>query len=76
MLKPKKNSGGQRVYLKKDVDLIIKIKRMLYNEGFTIVGAKKRLRVPDPKRRGKEIPRLLTRVKSELRQMLEEIRKV
>lgn len=41
VLHPRKNDGGQRVYLQKDVALILKIKKMLYEEGYTIAGAKK-----------------------------------
>ncbi|MEW6684129.1 MAG: MerR family transcriptional regulator [Nitrospirota bacterium] len=44
VLRPRKSSGGQRVYTKKDVDLVLQIKRMLYEQGFTIAGARKRLR--------------------------------
>jgi DNA-binding transcriptional MerR regulator len=43
VLRPKKSRGGQRVYLKKDVETILLIKRMLYQEGFTIAGARKKL---------------------------------
>jgi DNA-binding transcriptional MerR regulator len=43
-LRPRKSSGGQRVYTKKDVDLVLQIKRMLYEQGFTIAGARKRIR--------------------------------
>jgi len=43
-LRPRKSSGGQRVYTRKDVDLVFNIKRMLYEQGFTIAGARKRLR--------------------------------
>lgn len=43
ILSPRKNKGGQRVYEQKDIDTILKIKRMLYEEGFTIAGARKRL---------------------------------
>lgn len=43
-LNPRKNGGGQRVYLQKDVVLILKIKKMLYEEGYTIAGAKKVLK--------------------------------
>ncbi len=42
-LYPKKNNGGQRVYTKKEIDLILEIKRLLYKEGMTISGAKKKL---------------------------------
>lgn len=42
-LSPRKNKGGQRVYEQKDIDSVLKIKKMLYEEGFTIAGARKRL---------------------------------
>jgi len=42
-LSPKKNRGGQRVYQKKDLDLVLHIKRMLHEEGYTISGARKKL---------------------------------
>lgn len=45
-LSPRKNKGGQRVYLQKDLDLVLRIKRMLHEEGFTIAGARKKLSEP------------------------------
>lgn len=42
-LRPRKNKSGQRVYIKKDIDLILKIKRLLYDERYTIEGVRKRL---------------------------------
>jgi DNA-binding transcriptional MerR regulator len=42
-LKPVKNKAGQRVYRKKDVHLILEIKRLLYDEKFTIAGARRRM---------------------------------
>jgi len=42
-LSPKKSGGGQRVYQKKDLETILAIKRMLYEEGYTIAGARKAL---------------------------------
>ena len=42
-LKPSKNSSGQRIYRFKDVDLVLLIKRLLYEEGYTIAGANKKL---------------------------------
>ena len=42
-LAPRKNKGGQRVFEQKDIDKIIIIKRLLYEEGLTIAGARKRL---------------------------------
>jgi DNA-binding transcriptional MerR regulator len=43
-LKPKKNRSGNRSYQQKDIDLISQIKHLLYEEGFTIEGAKSKLR--------------------------------
>ena len=48
-LSPRKNKGGQRVYLQKDLDLVLRIKRMLHEEGFTIAGARKKLSEPAAK---------------------------
>lgn len=42
-LKPRKNKSGQRVYIKRDVELLLKIKRLLYQERYTIEGVRKRL---------------------------------
>jgi DNA-binding transcriptional MerR regulator len=41
-LKPRKNRSGQRVYVKKDLELIMQIKRMLYLERYTIEGVRKK----------------------------------
>ena len=43
-LQPKKNKSGQRLYVKKNVELIIKIQRLLYLERYTIAGAKQKMR--------------------------------
>ncbi len=43
-LSPKKTSSGQRQYRRKDVALVLEIKRLLYDEGYTIAGARKALR--------------------------------
>ena len=44
MIKPYKGGSLQRLYRKRDLDLILKIKKLLYEEGFTIAGAKKKIR--------------------------------
>jgi DNA-binding transcriptional MerR regulator len=43
-LKPIKSSTGQRMYRRKDVENILRIKKLLYEEGFTISGARQHLR--------------------------------
>ena len=42
-LRPKKNRAGNRIYRERDVKLVLLIRRLLYEEGFTIKGARKRL---------------------------------
>jgi len=44
MLKPGKAPSRHRLYRKKDVELLLEIKRLLYAEGYTIEGAKKKLK--------------------------------
>jgi len=43
-IRPHKGGSLQRLYRRKDLDLILKIKKLLYEEGFTIAGAKKKIR--------------------------------
>src|SRR6267142_6418432 len=42
-LTPEKSGGGQRLYTRREIDIILRIKQLLYSEGFTIAGAKKKL---------------------------------
>jgi len=44
MLQPVKSPKGHRLYRRKDVDTVLLIKRLLYDEGFTIAGARRHLR--------------------------------
>ncbi|HZS08508.1 MAG TPA: MerR family transcriptional regulator [Blastocatellia bacterium] len=43
MLQPQKNRAGQRTYRRKDVEMALRIRELLYDEGFTIAGARKKL---------------------------------
>jgi DNA-binding transcriptional MerR regulator len=43
MLAPQKNRAGQRTYRKRDVEMALRIKELLYEEQYTIAGAKKKL---------------------------------
>jgi DNA-binding transcriptional MerR regulator len=43
-LKPVKSSTGQRMYRKHDVESVVRIKKLLYEDGFTIAGARAQLR--------------------------------
>src|ERR1700747_2090922 len=54
MLEPVKSPTGHRMYRQEDVDLVLKIKRLLYDEGFTIAGARRHLRESDGSGLGEE----------------------
>jgi DNA-binding transcriptional MerR regulator len=60
VLKPTKSKSGQRVYSRQDLDTIRRIKELLYDEGFTIAGAKKKLEEePLTRPRAKSEPKLV-----------------
>jgi DNA-binding transcriptional MerR regulator len=44
MLQPVKGAKGHRLYRRQDIDTVLAIKRLLYDEGFTIAGARRHLR--------------------------------
>jgi len=46
-LKPKKDETGQRIYTKADIETVLQIKKLLYEERYTIAGAKKKLNGED-----------------------------
>jgi DNA-binding transcriptional MerR regulator len=43
-LKPSKGSTGQRMYRQRDVEMVLRIKKLLYEQGFTIAGARQYLK--------------------------------
>lgn len=45
-LRPGKSRTQQRLYQRKDIELLLRVKDLLYRQGFTIAGAKKQLRQP------------------------------
>ncbi len=75
-LKPRKNRSGQRVYIKKDVELLIAIKRLLYQERYTIEGVRKRLgpemaqAESKPEQDTRPPARVIEHVKKRLREIL------
>lgn len=46
MLEPVKSPNGRRLYRREDIEMVFEIKRLLYEEGFTIAGARKHLSNP------------------------------
>ena len=77
-LTPNKSGGGQRMYTRREIDTILRIKELLYRDGFTIAGAKKKLEedVSEPVAAEKPAPRTdntakaLLKVKTELTAIL------
>jgi DNA-binding transcriptional MerR regulator len=78
MLKPVKSSTGQRMYRQRDVENVLRIKRLLYEQGYTIAGARQHLRaeskpaqrqsgLPFPK---KSSPESLKKVQQGLQEIL------
>ena len=54
-LSPPKNKSGQRTYRPKDIVLLLQIRKLLYDDGFTIAGAKKQLTgAPNPESSSEE----------------------
>src|ERR1700758_3455798 len=61
-VRPTKSARGQRVYSRRDVENLMRVRELLYKEGFTIAGARKKLRqseLPDPDEAGKSRKELL-----------------
>jgi DNA-binding transcriptional MerR regulator len=66
-LRPEKRKSGQRLYTKKDLDNILQVKQLLYESGYTISGARKKL-----KGRGhQDADDVLETAKKEIREILE-----
>jgi len=82
-LNPSKNKAGNRTYRQKDIDLIINIKDLLYNQKFTIDGARKVLSGDQPitidNTDSESISEIdldvLIKIRTELKSILEDIRK-
>lgn len=83
-LRPKKNRAGNRNYRPKDIKAILVIRDLLYKEGFTISGARKKLQEhygnPDPLINQLQIPfadpqarQILTTIKNELQELRDKV---
>mgnify|MGYP000232922167 CR=1 FL=1 len=71
-LRPRKNKSGQRVYVKKDLELIERIKHLLYVERYTIEGVRQRLGGEARGPAGRQAPQQadLERIRQRLREIL------
>ena len=66
-LRPEKRKSGQRLYTRKDLDNILQVKQLLYQSGYTISGARKKL-----KGRARQDPdEVIETAKKEVREILE-----
>jgi DNA-binding transcriptional MerR regulator len=65
-IRPKRAASGQRLYRKKDIELILIIKNLLYHKKFTIAGAKRHIRSITDVPSGASLRLLLDEIHSEL----------
>ncbi len=81
-IRPQKSSKGQRVYSRRDVEKLLRVKDLLKNQGFTIAGARKRLSEPTsggPEEQpeldngAKDVRKVLLGLRQDLLRMLEEL---
>ncbi len=76
-IKPKRANSKQRLYRRQDVELVLKIKVLLHEQGFTIAGAKKRIdsgqdvtfSAPDKKNVSSSVSNKLQTIKQELKKL-------
>jgi DNA-binding transcriptional MerR regulator len=55
-IRPQKSTKGQRVYSRRDVEKLLRVKDLLRNQGFTIAGARKKLHDPADEGRVERAP--------------------
>jgi DNA-binding transcriptional MerR regulator len=64
-IRPNKSRSNQRLYRKQDIELILRLKDLLYNQGFTIAGARKKLREKPAKNVAEPVVKNESTVKAE-----------
>lgn len=76
-IRPQKSRRGQRIYSRRDVERLLTVKELLYGQGFTIAGARKRLRegvIPaEPEPSAAASPEVAERLKTALHGLREEL---
>ncbi len=76
-LKPKKNRGGNRIYQKREIDLINQIKTLLYDEGYTIDGARQKLKlIGKPSNSDNDAVKSNGKLKSKIRQIKQDLQEL
>ncbi|NIA19092.1 MAG: MerR family transcriptional regulator [Xanthomonadaceae bacterium] len=71
LISPEKSNSKQRLYQRRDLELLLEIKRLLYEEGFTIAGARKQLKYLTTKKTKikSNNAELLTNIQNELKEI-------
>ncbi len=79
LVKPRKNRVGQRLYRRQDIDIILQIKDLLYNQGYSIRGAKQKLKKERAQKSASVTPNnnlkdILERHKKQIRELLAQLK--
>jgi DNA-binding transcriptional MerR regulator len=74
-LKPEKSRAGQRVYQQKDVDIVLHLKRLLYEDQYTVAGARKKLESDLKQSRREQMPLELNLGEAEMAGTLMKVRR-
>ncbi len=74
-LKPLKRRGNRRYYQRHDVILIRQIRSLLYEQGFTIGGARQRLSGDDAKEDSNQSQQIVRQLRTELEEVLDLLRR-
>lgn len=71
LISPEKSNSKQRLYQRRDLELLLEIKRLLYEEEFTIAGARKKLKslTAKKKKHRSNNSELLTNIRNELEEI-------
>ncbi len=82
-LKPNKSGTGQRLYRRRDVEMALRVKRLLYDEGYTIAGARQAIQAETRSKRGgqPELPlpqqqQAVQRAEARLHKVRKELREI
>jgi len=75
-LRPNKSSTGQRMYRKREVETALRVKHLLYQEGFTIAGARQQLRTEVKAARQNPLPFVAPASRKELHAVQQGLREV
>jgi DNA-binding transcriptional MerR regulator len=72
-LQPRKSGGGQRLYRKRDVVMLLEIKKLLYQERYTVAGARRRLAEREDRARRAEMRATLQRLRAGLEDVIRQL---